>query len=123
MNMQSNISIEIVIPTAVFNGVILNPNLLIDLIGEQELTKLKDFLFDNLKDKDGSPEFSDMQIHFFKYDEQTKEGSFRLKFKVNRVFCCSDFGNCADDYIDFKFDYIREQMNARASYFNWVLDN
>lgn len=123
MTMQAKINISIIIPHLIFKGLFSNPDVLLSLLGDEELHRLKAFLFDNLVDKDGSPEISAMRVHFFTYDEQTKTGGFRLKFNIERVFCCSDFGNCSEDYIDFKFEYVQDTLRAEASYFNWVLDN
>jgi len=123
MNTDSAIAIKLDIPNFLFPEIIDRPQLFYDLLMPQQLDDLKGFLFDLLQDKDGSPEFDDFEVHAVKFDSSTQEGSFRLKFTINRRFCCADTSACQMDYLDFNFSYVKECVVARANYFNWNLDN
>lgn len=123
MNSEQTIEIKLVLPKLLFPSLMAKPPLLLQLMSDQQQAQLKDFLFDKLADKDGAPEFIDFEVLNLSFDEQTKQGAFRLKFRINRSFCCSDFDSCADDYIDFNFQYKQEMLLASGSYFNWNLDN
>ncbi len=123
MNTDATIDLRLSIPQILFSSLIENPNTLIDLFSDPQINRLKAFLFDQLKDKDGSPEIGEFRISGWTYNEQHQTGTFRLHFTINRRFCCSDIEGCNSDYIDFDFDYVHEEFNASAHYFNWMLDN
>lgn len=123
MNTESAIAIKLDIPNFLFPEILDRPQLFYELLTLQQQEELKAFLFDLLQDKDGSPEFDDFHVHLFKFDSSTLDGSFRLKFTINRRFCCADSTACQMDYLDFKFSYVKERLEAQANYFNWNLDN
>ncbi len=123
MNTDAEIAIKLNVPDFLFQSILERPQLLFELLAIGSLDELKGFLFDQLKDKDGSPSFDDFQVHLFTYDPATGKGSFRLKFAINRLFCCSDTTGCSNDYLDFEFDYSLAFIKATARYFNWSIDN
>ena len=100
-----------------------NPQDLGKLIDKEVIKDLQDFVFDNLKDKDGSPEVADIEIKHFKFQEKDKKGSFRLQFLIDRRFCCSDTDSCSADYIDFQFQFQNGILRAIGGYFDWTLSN
>ena len=100
-----------------------NPQQLAELIDKEVINDLQDFVFDNLKDKEGSPEVADIEIKHFKYHEKDKKGSFRLQFLIDRRFCCSDTDSCSADYIDFQFQIQDGILQAKGGYFDWTLSN
>lgn len=100
-----------------------NPQDLAKIIDKEVIKELQDFDFDNLKDKDGSPEVADIEIKHFKYQEADKKGSFRLQFLIDRRFCCSDTDSCSADYIDFQFQVKDGILRAKGGYFDWTLTN
>lgn len=57
-----------------------NPQDLAKLIDKEVLKELQDFVFDNLKDKDGSPEVADIEIKHFKYHDVDKKVPFACNF-------------------------------------------
>ena len=121
MHTQPTITIEISIPLSLFDKCREQSNLLLDLLTEQQIAQIKAFVFDNLEDKDGAPEVENLDISFFKYNEEERSGSFRLHFYINRRFCCSDIESSRQDYLDFHFSYMNETLRASATYFNWNL--
>lgn len=123
MNTDSEIAIKLNVPDFLFQSILERPQFLFELLAIGSLEDIKGFLFDQLKDKDGSPEFEDFQVQQFDYDAATNAGRFRLSFTINRRFCCSDTEGCSRDYIDFDFIYSLECINATAHYFNWSIDN
>jgi len=123
MNTPNTFELNIAIPKILFSSVLQKPELLLELMGEEQKQNLKEYLFDQLQDKDGSPEIDEMRIHALKYQEENGQGSFRLHFMINRRFCCSDIEACRTDYVDFKFEYLQEDFRATAHYFNWELNN
>jgi len=99
------------------------PSLLLSLIPKDELDKLKWFIFDVLADKDGSPEVGNIQVSKLTYLTEQNKGSFRLKFEIDRKFCCSDMESCSNDYIDFNFKMEENKLIAIGNYFDWTLNN
>lgn len=100
-----------------------NPKDLAKLIDKEVIKELQDFVFDNLKDKDGSPEVAEIETKHFKYVEADRKGSFRLQFLIDRRFCCSDTDSCSADYIDFQFQVEDGMLQAKGGYFDWTLSN
>ena len=123
MNTEATLAIDIDVPDFMFIQMEQRPQLFYELLSANQQEELKSFLFDLLQDKDGAPEFDDFQVHLYKFNALTKEGSLRLKFTINRRFCCADTTACQMDYVDFDFSYVKERIGARARYFNWNLDN
>lgn len=103
---------------------LLNSNIsLLEQLDAQRFAALSDFLLDNIENKDGSPSISNLSIENLTFNESTNRGKFRLKFQIDRRFCCSGTEACANDYIDFDFVYNDPNIEAKASYFNWELNN
>src|SRR5690606_29194097 len=100
-----------------------NPEQFRDAIPTSDLDRLKGFLFDHLVDKDGGPEISNIRVDNFKFVNETNHGSFRLHFEINRRFCCADTCATGVDYIDFQFRLENNQLIAKATYFDWTLNN
>lgn len=123
MNTDSELAIKLSVPNYMFQSIVEQPQLLFELLAIGSLAAIKSFLFDQLKDKDGSPTFDNFQVHLFTYDPKSGKGSFRLKFAINRLFCCSGTDACSSDYLDFDFVYSQECIQANAHYFNWSIDN
>lgn len=119
MNAQSTITLELSIPVFLFDKCREQPTMLLDILSEQQIAQIKEFVFDSLEDKDGAPQVEDLDVSFFKYDEAERRGSFRLHFYLNRRFCCADTDSCQQDYLDFHFSYANEMLKATATYFNW----
>ncbi len=106
-----------------FSSILEESSNLLKYIQPNELAKLKDFIFDILGNKDGSPEINNLKISNFIFDNVKNKGSFRLKFDIDRRFCCSDMESCSNDYIDFNFKFENGAFNAKGSYFDWTLSN
>jgi len=123
MSIGSNIELKVAVPSFLFNSIADNPNVLIDLLGEQQIGILKARIVELLVDLDGAPEVVDLKILEFKYDEIQSKGSFRLTFRISRTFCCSDISAANDDYVDFKFEFENELLRAYGNFFQWTLDN
>ncbi|MFD1770291.1 hypothetical protein [Sphingobacterium suaedae] len=123
MNMETNIHIKIPLPIFLMAECRQHPNMILALLTEDQKRQVQDFVFDNLTDKDGSPEVTDLNVKRFQFDGERHKGSFRLHFQISRRFCCSDITGCNDDYLDFTFDYVKEEIHASAHYFQWNLDN
>ncbi|SEG66568.1 hypothetical protein [Sphingobacterium lactis] len=101
----------------------IEPQTLLDFIPAAQTDKLKDFVFDALGNKDGSPEVGNLKVAKFKFDKAKNKGSFRLKFDIDRRYCCSDTESCSSDYVDFVFTTAGKNMLAKGNYFDWTLNN
>ncbi|QBQ40848.1 hypothetical protein [Sphingobacterium psychroaquaticum] len=123
MNTDSAIAITVHLPDFLFQSIVERPQLLFELFATRQQEDLKAFLFEQLVDKDGAPDFEDFQVHLFRYNNLARKGTFRLKFAIKRQFCCADTESCSFDYLDFDFVYEHERIVAQAHYFNWNLDN
>ena len=116
-------SFEIDLESQELNIIETHPNKLLESISEAELDRLNWFIFDVLGDKDGSPEIGNIEISNFKINPDHLSGSFRLKFQIDRKFCCSDMESCSNDYIDFQFIMKGSKLFATGKYFDWTLNN
>ncbi|PRD44563.1 hypothetical protein C5745_19270 [Sphingobacterium haloxyli] len=121
MYMQPTIIIELPIHKTLFYECQERPPLLLEIFTAQQIARIKEFVFDNLEDKDGAPEVDGLAVSVLTYSEEERGGYFRLAFYINRRFCCSDVESSRQDYIDFHFSYINEILKASAIYFNWNL--
>ncbi len=100
-----------------------NPSLLIHYIPEEILKALKQFIFDQLQNKDGAPNPTDFKITQFEFNESNESGKFRMNFQIDRQFCCADSTACSSDYMDFSFSLSATQLLAKGSFFDWTLTN
>ena len=107
---------------AAWQQVLVDPQQLIQLLPESAIQEFKGYIFEQLTDKDGSPQAADLRISQFTFDPQTETGKFRLHFQIDRHFCCSDSSSCANDYIDLRFSYSQNRFLAHGSYFNWTVN-
>jgi len=83
--------------------------------------EINDYVIEQLEDKDGAPHLSDFSISELTFDTNSTEGSFRLHFKIDRQFCCSDLSSCQMDYIDFKFNKSNDSITLTGSYTVWTI--
>ncbi|MCA5006816.1 hypothetical protein [Sphingobacterium bovistauri] len=120
---MSNNNLKFVIQVNDINSFILNPNKIIGYFGENTFAILQEYVLDNLHSLDGGPSISNLEIIKFKYNSDLDNGSLRLKFQINKRYCCSDTESCANDYLDFNFDLIGSRMTLEAEYFDWTLNN
>lgn len=111
------------IENIVLDQVIANPNQLLQSLSEFDKLKLKDYLFDQLPDKDGAPTFENLKIQNLHYTSNAINGKFRLTFEINRTYCCSDIESSKSDYIDFDFEIHGKTIKAWTEYFVWELNN
>jgi hypothetical protein len=116
-------SFEIDLESQELNVIETHPNKLLESISQAELDRLNWFIFDVLGDKDGSPEIGNIEISNFKINPDHFSGAFRLKFQIDRKFCCSDMESCSNDYIDFQFIMNGSKLFATGKYFDWTLNN
>ncbi len=79
---------------------------------EKHRKVINDHVVEQLVDKDGGPHLS---------DTDGTGGSFRLHFKIDRQFCCSDILSCQMDYIDFKFNKSNDTITLTGSYTVWSI--
>lgn len=100
-----------------------DPQLLLQHISSQELSRFKEYLFDSLSTKDGAPTFSNLALKNFTYNAEDKKGRFRISFDIERAYCCSDTESCNSDYADFDFQYTEPRIVANTQYFVWELNN
>lgn len=105
-----------------WDKVIIDAALLLKLVPADQLDAFRSYIFDQLQDKDGSPQADGFKITQFTFSPQESRGSFRLHFDIDRYFCCSDSNSCSNDYIDMKFSYIDSLFRAEGSYFNWTIE-
>lgn len=117
MTDPNDINLEI---TAIeLQDVLHNPDILISRLSQDQLHQLKNYIFDKLSDKDGGPTIQQFEIIGFDFEKLQGKGKFRLKFEIERQFCCSDIQSCQNDYIDFNFFYKEKTISMHATYFNW----
>lgn len=81
--------------------------------------EINDYVVEQLEDKDGGPHLSDFSISALLCNMENIAGSFRLHFKIDRQFCCSDILSCQTDYMDFKFKKDTEIIYITGSYISW----
>lgn len=123
MSTNAIVRLEIPIGNTLFMRLLAQPSNLLSILSNENVQQISDHVVEQLKDRDGGPVLSDFQLQKFHYAEFTGEGSFRLHFRINRQYCCSDISGCDDDYLDFKFLYRNENFVAEGAYFQWSLDN
>ncbi|WP_312329630.1 hypothetical protein [Sphingobacterium sp.] len=83
--------------------------------------EINDYVIEQLEDKDGAPHLSDFSISGLTFYTNSTEGSFRLHFKIDRQFCCSDLSSCQMDYIDFKFNKSNDSITLTGTYTVWTI--
>lgn len=122
--MKSNNTLDIVIKDIDMERIIEFNSILLDYLDKNNLTIIiKDYIIDNINDKDGSPAINNLHIKDFQYKKDDKTGKFRLQYDIERIFCCSDIEASKPDYIDFTFHLKNNDLLAHAEYFNWELNN
>ena len=117
--MQTEMSLTMPIAAGLLSHCVEEPSTLLNLLTAEQMTGLKDFIFDHLEDKDGAPEIGNLDLTFFNYEPEEQSGSFRIHFYINRRFCCSEVESSRPDYVDFQFSYTKETLYATAHYFDW----
>lgn len=103
--------------------IISEPQLLIKHLNDNNISKLQEYVLDNLNSLDGGPSISNFEIKNFKFNSVIRDGSFRLKFQIDRQYCCADTESCSDDYLDFNFQFDNSKMILKSEYFDWTLNN
>jgi hypothetical protein len=88
---------------------------------EKHRKVINDYVVEQLEDKDGGPHLSDFGISALLCNMENNTGSFRLHFKIDRQFCCSDILSCQTDYIDFKFNKSDDTITLTGSYTVWII--
>ncbi|WP_426791573.1 hypothetical protein [Sphingobacterium sp. WOUb80] len=88
---------------------------------EKHQKEINDYVIDQLEDKDGGPHLSDFGISALLCNMENNTGSFRLHFKIDRQFCCSDILSCQTDYIDFKFNKSNNTITLTGGYTSWTI--
>ncbi len=121
LNMSSDLTIEISPTNA--EELAQNSQLIMSHLTEDSLQKIREYILDNLDSLDGGPSIMNLSVINLNYNSDTKKGSFRLKFQIDRQYCCSDLQACANDYLDFDFSTKDDKLVARAAYFDWSLTN
>ena len=123
MNTASTLLIIDHVDTNMLDSWSNQPASFLPAISSLQLDQLADFIFDQLQDKDGSPEINNIRIGNFVWSKEKSSGHFRVHFEINRRFCCSDICASGNDYIDFQFRLEGVKMICRGSYFDWTLNN
>ena len=107
-----------------FTGQLLeDPKVLIKKLVELNNLKIQQYMLDNLNNLDGGPSISNLDIQNFTYNHSLNSGTFRLKFQIERRYCCSDTESCVNDYLDFHFLIRKDKVSASSEYFDWNLNN
>lgn len=88
---------------------------------EKHRKVINDYVVEQLEDKDGGPHLSDLSMSALSFYADSTGGSFRLHFKIDRQFCCSDILSCQMDYIDFKFNKPNDTITLTGSYTVWTI--
>lgn len=101
----------------------LKPQAIINYLIEKKLVKLEEYILDNLSNLDGGPAVNNLEVVNFKYDQPQQKGRFRLKFQIDRRYCCADMESCVNDYLDFDYRIYQDRLIAKTSYFDWSLNN
>lgn len=106
------------------NDTIKHPELILEKWKSSNImSAFKQYIIDKLPDREGAPSLENLQIKNFIYNSETKNGRFRLAFEINRMFCCSEFTSCNQDYIDFDYSIDNNKLVSQATYFVWSIDN
>lgn len=124
MNESIHIDMTIVVSDSDIQGHNFDPQSIITMLSQSQLKTLKESLLEVVEDKDGGPQIGDLHISHWQYELSKNTGKFRLHFAIDRQFCCSDTKSCIADYVDFTF--VKQHNNyltARATYFNWSINN
>jgi hypothetical protein len=121
INMSSELTIEI----SPINIEEWEPNSqsILSQVTEENLIKIRAYILDNLAGLDGGPSISEFEVANLKFNSEMKRGSFRLKFQIDRQYCCSDTQACSNDYLDFDFSVEHYKLKAHTEYFDWSLTN
>lgn len=122
--MSSTLTTDLTIVNIKLEDITTNPSLILERLTQTQLEQLNHFLIDTIEDKDGSPNIGNIsiiQLHL--HNNIPNKGRFRLEFTIDRRFCCSDIEAAQSDYIDFEFDVIKCDLHAKATYFNWTVNN
>lgn len=106
-----------------WNMLTSNPKVLLEHLKEEDKSLLQEYILDRLHTRDGGPSITNFHIDRFRVDEETKKGSFRLLFDIERQFCCSGSESCTNDYLDFDFHRQGEGIIAFTEYMEWTLNN
>lgn len=117
--MEASTNITIMLSELGFEQWLAQPDDFLKFCTGAELQQIKDFIFDQLEDKDGAPEADLQCVELLAIVADKQAGCFRLHFEINRRFCCSDVESSRRDYIDFQFTYAAGVLQASARYFNW----
>jgi len=88
---------------------------------EKHRKEINDYIIEQLEDQDGGPHLSELSISALSFYAASTGGSFRLHFKIDRQFCCSDILSCQMDYIDFKFNKSNDTITLTGSYTVWTI--
>ncbi len=82
--------------------------------------QINDYVIGQLEDQDDGPHLSDFSISrlLFHADNTC---SFRLHFKIDRQFCCSDMLSCQMDYMDFIVNKSDEDTTLTGAYTTWTI--
>ncbi|WP_293883162.1 MULTISPECIES: hypothetical protein [unclassified Sphingobacterium] len=88
---------------------------------DANMKDINDYVVDCLENKDGAPHLSDFSISRLSFYTDHTSGSFRMHFKIDRQFCCSDLLSCQMDYIDFKFNISNDTIAIHGSYVDWTI--
>src|SRR5690606_11200460 len=119
LNMSSDLTIEISPTNA--EELAQNSQLIMSHLTEDSLQKIREYILDNLDSLDGGPSIMNLSVINLNDNSDTKNGSFRLKFRDDRQYCCSDLQACANDYLDLDFSTKDDKLVARSAYFHWSL--
>lgn len=92
-------------------------------IDKESTHNLQEYILNHLQTLDGGPTINNLQIENLAYDPINEKGKFRLKFQIDRRYCCSDIESCSNDYLDFEFEYQKGNIRARTEYFDWTITN
>lgn len=120
---MSTIKLTILVTETALLEISQNFALLLHNITTEDHKQLQQAVFDSLSDKDGAPQIGDLSVTKFTFDAEKASGQFRIVFNIKRQFCCSDISSCQSDYIDFKFTYQPNILNATGNFVNWNIEN
>lgn len=100
-----------------------NPQIFVDNIDFVNFHKLQQYVLDSLNNLDGGPSISHLEVTNLKSNIEDNVGSLRLKFQIDRRYCCSDIESCSNDYLDFNFKIEQDKLIAKSEYFDWNINN
>ncbi len=104
--------------------ILVDNALLLKKIEEAEsFSTLKDYIKDNLNNKDGAPEITNLTVKELVFVPTTHTGKFRLSFNILRHYTCSNTKFEQVDYVDFDFRLIDNLLIAKTIYFVWEVTN